>query len=362
MAYLSNWKSLECEPLVAMFAESSPQVGTGHVVEMLSIAHVAMGQGIPVELWVNRGTEGNLISESPCRVNVIDDFSVSSLRDVARGLTRHECGLVVTNFRRISNSQIETLGDNGRRVACIDELGNTRLDCDLVINPSIVSRYHNYPSDNPDFRLFTGPAYLPLADDYRELNQRPRSFSGGIGNVVVAMGGVDRCGSTLKIAESLRDWRPGITKHIVLGASFMYRSELENILSQTNHLDFVIYQDLRSLTMLLFEGDVGFTAGGNTLYELACVGTPALVLYEDDHEMEQGIEFQRNGFGVCLGRGVGVTKSRIWRELDKLEEPDVRETWSRKGRSVVDGKGVERVLASLSALCSNDSAVQTRTP
>jgi spore coat polysaccharide biosynthesis predicted glycosyltransferase SpsG len=113
---------------------------------------------------------------------------------------------------------------------------------------------------------------------------------------------------------------------------------------------------------LLFEGDVGFTAGGNTLYELACVGTPALVLYEDDHEMEQGIEFQRNGFGVCLGRGVGVTKSRIWRELDKLEEPDVRETWSRKGRSVVDGQGVERVLASLSALCSNDSAVQTRTP
>jgi|TARA_B100002003_G_scaffold250217_1_gene288831 spore coat polysaccharide biosynthesis predicted glycosyltransferase SpsG len=173
------------------------------------------------------------------------------------------------------------------------------------------------------------------------------------------MGGVDRSGATLNIAEHLLDWRPGIPKHIVVGANFMYRRELENFLSRANHPDFITHQDLPSLAQLLFEGDVGFTAGGNTLYELACVGTPALVLYEDPHEMEQGLEFQKKGFGICLGSGVEVTKSQIWGALAKLEKPELRAMFCRRGRSVVDGKGAERVLASLLALASYDSSFQT---
>ncbi len=360
MGHSPQWKSRQHGQLaVALLAESSLHVGTGHVVEALSIARIAWEKGIPVELWVNKDTPGRFLSAAPCRVNLIDDFSVSSLRHISRRSRRQECRVVVTNLRRISNSQIEILRENGQRVACVDELGNTKLNCDLVVNPSIVSRYHSYTSVILDFRLCAGPQYLPLAENYSRLGQRARSFSGDIGSVVIAMGGVDRSGATLNIAEHLLDWRPGIPKHIVVGANFMYRRELENFLSRANHPDFITHQDLPSLAQLLFEGDVGFTAGGNTLYELACVGTPALVLYEDPHEMEQGLEFQKKGFGICLGSGVEVTKSQIWGALAKLEKPELRAMFCRRGRSVVDGKGAERVLASLLALASYDSSFQT---
>jgi len=267
--------------------------------------------------------------------------------------------LAVTSFRQVTNLQIDVLRQEGIRVACIDELGNDELDCDLVINPSLVTEYHRYTSNNPRFRVCAGPQYIPLSEEYEVLYQQPRSITGDIQNIVIAMGGTDRSGATLRIVESLLEWRRDVTKHVVVGAGFVNITELESKLSTVESAGFVIHRNLRSLVDLLMLSDIGFTAGGNTLYELACVGTPAVILFEDPHERKQGLAFQERGFGICLGPGTDVTKEQIWSALDVLAPPKYRHTMCDVGRSLVDGRGAERILTLILELIGYDSPVQT---
>lgn len=350
MSFCSNAEGQTTNPEhapVALLAEASPQIGTGHVVETFSIARTARRCGIPVKLWVNKGTPGKLLDLAPDRPEVTDDFSPKSLQQLAGGLWWRGCSVAVTSFRRITNQQVNALRQAGIGVACIDELGNVKLDCDVVINPSIVTKYHRYTSDNPRFRVWAGPQYMPLSEEYSELHQQPRSFTGDIRNIVIAMGGTDRSGATLRIVESLLNWRRDVTKHVVVGAGFVHMAELDSRLSAVEDVGFVVHRNLGSLANLLTLSDVGFTAGGNTLYELACLGTPAVVLFEDPHEREQSLAFQERGFGTCLGSGVKVTKNQIWAALDALESPEQRQSMCEAGRSLVDGKGTERILKSV---------------
>lgn len=346
-------------PLVALLAEASPQIGTGHVVEIFSIARTAVRHGIPVELWVNQDAPKELLEFAPCHVGVTDNFLNESLQQLAKTLRHQGCFLAITSFRRVTDSQIDALRQERIIVVCIDELGNTELDCNLVINPSIVTEYHRYTSKTPQFRVCAGPQYMPLSEQYGGLHQQPRLFTAGIQNIVIAMGGIDRSGATLRIIESLFDWRRDVTKHLVVGAGFAHMAKLESKLNTVQNAGFVIYQKLSSLSDLLTLSDVGFTAGGNTLCELACVGTPAVILFEDPHERKQGLAFQERGFGICLGSGTDVTKEQIWSTLDMLESPKRRQAMCDVGRSLVDGRGAERILTSILEFIGYDSPIQT---
>lgn len=109
--------------------------------------------------------------------------------------------------------------------------------------------------------------------------------------------------------------------------------------------NFMIYHNVKNIEPLFFESDVVFTMGGNTLYELACIGTPAIVLYEDDHERESGMAFENLGFGLCLGQGTDVKKNEILNAIEKFNEIKLKYTHSLKGKEIIDGKGVYRILS-----------------
>jgi spore coat polysaccharide biosynthesis predicted glycosyltransferase SpsG len=158
------------------------------------------------------------------------------------------------------------------------------------------------------------------------------------------MGGIDRTGTTLKIIDSLAGWRKDIKKNIILGGGFLYIDEVRKKIKGLKGKNFRIYHNLPGIAGLLLESDFIFTAGGNTLYESACAGTPPIVLYEDEHEKENGLMFERHGFGYCLGKGLDITKSDILDAVKRFEDIKARQAHSSKGKGLVDGKGSYRIL------------------
>lgn len=328
--------------VMGLVAEGSPAVGTGHVVETFSIARAALRRGLHVALWVNRDCPPALLDHAPVEVKSINDLSPNELERAARKMQQQECSVVLTNFRRLDNAQVAALRSRVAKVACIDELGNTDLDCNLIINNSIVSDYHYYTSGNPDVRIAAGPQYMAMSEGYEALNRRARSIPDRLSNLLVTLGGTDQTGTTFKIVDALLGEYEGTTKRVVVGAAFSRRRELESMIEGRSA--FELHYNVPSLGDLIFDADVGFTYGGNTLYEFACVGTPPLVLFEAPHERDQARAFERNGFGHCLGSGPDLTADAILAGLKAMEAPEKRRSHSEKGRSLVDGRGAERIV------------------
>ncbi|MBI3969363.1 MAG: hypothetical protein HY329_27280, partial [Chloroflexi bacterium] len=142
---------------LALLAEASPRIGTGHVVELRNVARAALRRGVATELWLNSEAPPGLLEAAPCPVQVVADFSPDQLRNVASSLRARECAAALVSFWQIQNEQITALADFGGPVAVVDELGGVALPCDLVFNPSLVPELVAYTSSNPRFRVCGGP-------------------------------------------------------------------------------------------------------------------------------------------------------------------------------------------------------------
>jgi spore coat polysaccharide biosynthesis predicted glycosyltransferase SpsG len=99
---------------------------------------------------------------------------------------------------------------------------------------------------------------------------------------------------------------------------------------------------------LMAGADLAISAGGSTCWELAFMGLPFLVviLAENQRAIAEGLE--EVGAAVNLGWYDRITPTQIAYKLSSLAKAaDVRAKLSRRGRKLVDGKGIERVLREL---------------
>ena len=326
---------------VAFLAEANQSIGTGHLVEALHLARAAEGSGLRSIVIVPRATPRRLLESHPFPVWPIESLDPQDLNRWAAQACASGVRAAVIDFRSVTNLQLTGLAAGGVKTYCIDELGGRTLECEAVFNPTIMEDRHHYgPADSA--RLFKGPSYFPLAAEYARYHRQPRSFMGALGSVTISMGGVDRSGATLRVFAALDAWPTNADRHVVLGGSFAWEQEFEELLS-TSRSRWQVHRNPSGLAELLAASDVAITAGGNTLYELACVGTPAIVLHEDAHEGEQGSAFESRGFGRAIGSGVSFEAGKLRAALMEFDNAEVREAHSLAGRAIVDGLGAARI-------------------
>ncbi len=332
---------METTPGLVVVAEASRSVGLGHLMEALALRAAALRRGARVALAVNADAPRGPVP-GDVEAEWLPALDAGTLRRVADRAAAGGARAAVVDLRRVTNEQVCALGEAGLAVVVIDELGGLHLDCHRVVNTSIVSAWHRYTSDRPGFQVLAGPGYLPLGERFGALAAGVRNHRGPVRRVAVSLGGADPSGTTCRALAALGGWREGTTAHLVIGPGF---ADPEGLARRAEGAGGVIpHRGLTDLAPLLAEADVALNAGGNTLYECACLGTPAVVLYEADHERRQGEAFAAAGFGRCLGSGREVTPAGLREAIAGFDDPAVRARHAAAGRRLVDGKGADRIL------------------
>lgn len=334
---------------LAIFTEASAKIGTGHLRESLSLARLAQKRGFKVFLWVLRDSPRGILGNSTVSYRFFSSLNEEKeIKAIKKSLAKISCDVLLFNFKIMSNKNITSLKFGQVKTVCIDELRRSNLECDVIINPTIVKRYCHNSLKNT--KIYVGPEYLSLAEKFAEFHHKSRNFGSRIKSISVSMGGFDMSGTTLKLIDILAKLNPDIKKNIVLGVGFPYLSDIRKKNIFLRNLNFTLYQNITNIESIFLKSDVVFTSGGNTLYELACLGTPAIVLYEDEHEKENSMAFEKHGFGFCLGKGTKVNKGEILKMLNRFNDVTIRNKHSLKGKEIVDGKGAERILEIIKGL------------
>ena len=155
------------------------------------------------------------------------------------------------------------------------------------------------------------------------------------------MGGVDPYGYSLILAkwlpERYKDW----DFDFVLGGGFQKTEEIKSVLKKYANVN--VYHNIPFLYRLIYEADLVFCAGGNTLHETAAIGTPALIFPGAGHEVRNADMFIGKGFGrkICAKRAV---EFEIINSLSEMEDKNVRKEISDAGKRMIDGMGAQRML------------------
>ena len=333
---------------VLVRVEAGPGVGLGHLQRCLALASALRGQRIECAI---------LAADEPAVQGRIrgSGFTAFPLKDVEPGsegdwtaaleiAAQERCGGVVVDSYRIDERYVSELRAAGLVVTAIDDMAHFPIECHLVVNSGVEAESLQYRPLASDTRFLLGPRYAMLGDGF--WNVEPRRVGAEVKEVLVTMGGADGHNLTPAVLEALESLRGDFSVAAVIGPFFQNEAEVEAMASRC-HRRVRLVRIPDSVRSLMLKADLAISAAGQTLYELAATGTPAVAAQVAENQADNLRGFSQHGVITPISFGGREQFQRALAQVlsSLLTCPQRRLQMSQAGQRLVDGLGAKRVAA-----------------
>ena len=347
---------------VAVRVDGSAEIGSGHVLRCIALAHALRAAGSQVrfllrDLGVDFG--GRLAAEG---------FDLERLRPAASAYTAGHSGwagvtagedaaettlrlsdwrpdwLVVDHYSFAADWHRKVAGGLGCRIAAIDDLGDRPIAADLLIdhNPSPDHRAKYGESAGGIGRLLGGPLYALLAPAYRDApRHEPRPDVRSIG---IFMGGVDRPDCTTLALRACRE-EAGFEGpiEIVSTSANPHLAALRRAVELDAAASLTL--DMPDLAAFFARHDLQIGAGGGASWERCRIAAPAIVLKCAENQAVVTAGLREAGAAIAIDDpGLGSIGEAVGRAIG---DPTLRRRIAENAARLVDGRGAERVALAM---------------
>lgn len=322
---------------IVIVTEANELVATGHLYESVELGDNLVENGYSIMTLINKDAASELKEKIKCSC---DEYNGQiALSDAIRQkIIFFNPSVIVFDLREIKNEELLSIREYFKGVIiCIDEWGHRRLDCDVIINPMVDSFFWDY-EDSPAKKFFGGQ-YLVLPRKIQRYHKEIRNINERVKRVCISMGGVDKNGTTQRILKLLPQLFSEIKWDVVIGGGNTKEDEIRDISKE--YCNVAVYKNISYIYDLFYDADIAFCAGGNTLHELACLGTPMIVIPTMPHEYNNGKYFEKAGAGLCLPLSQVVTEIEIINAFKNMMDYKIRINHSDNGKRISKGDGVE---------------------
>jgi spore coat polysaccharide biosynthesis predicted glycosyltransferase SpsG/CMP-N-acetylneuraminic acid synthetase len=325
------------QPRILFRVEGRAEYGLGHVYRSLAIAEAIRENSradiaflMPIE--DAEGARVVSLHGYPLRLAAQDRLAVvlDQIRDFGPDILVNDMRLLDAEYlRELSHLGATTVN----LVDTPDDLEATEHYEQVIV--SVMAQQRETPEG-----FYSGPAYAILREQFRGrekvLREEPRL-------VLLSFGGSDPQGLTLKAARALQDLPAAVDVVAVAGPAFPFRREYEALASSLRRKIPLINEAGGHIAELMLEADVVVGSGGMSVYEIAALGTPGLVMGQNAREDKRMREFAAHGTIEYLGLGTEVEEARLAEAVrGLLADAGRRREMSGRGRTLVDGMGAER--------------------
>jgi spore coat polysaccharide biosynthesis protein SpsF len=237
-------------------------------------------------------------------------------------------------------------------VAAIDDSSDVRLAADFAYYPPVPqARALDWTGARTVARIGWEWALLGLNP-----HLTPVAATAARPTLLVAMGGSDPQGLTLRAAKALVPLDPVFRIRFVIGTGMADAAKAAaSVVALKNNFETVEGAD--DLATEYAAADLALCAFGVTAYELAAFGVPAIYLgLTPDHARSAGA-FDDAGMGLSLGVASETSDDQILSAVKALMSDAARRREMRQaGLAVLDGNGAARIAADLAAALKEEKA------
>ncbi len=340
---------------IAIRANGGDRIGLGHIRRCLSLAQAMSRQGAEVRFITNadQGTV-EMIRRHGFDLAAIDP--AADFEETRAAVHRFGAAALLVDSYDIDSNYLADMRAQVGLLVVIDDVADRRLPVDMVINGNIYGPDLAY--DVPaETILLGGNAYAILRQEFAE--ETDRQIAGKARQILLTVGGSDAQGLTLRLMEWILGADDDLVLSVVVGPFFNDRDKISEIAAAKPGRVRALYNpsDMREL---MLETDLAVTGGGQTTYELAATGTPAVAVTISDHQLWNLQALAAGGSLVYVGSaGDPELKAKLLPELDRLRnDPQARRLMSERGRALIDGRGADRLAAAIISECAQRAAVE----
>lgn len=312
--------------LIAIRADASASIGTGHVMRCLTLAGMLRERGAAVA-FLCRAQPGDLcglIEQRGYGVRRIGgadaEEDAQQTAHAIRALERRPDWLIVDHYafdRRWESALRALVG----RIMVVDDLANRPHDCDLILDQNygenLSSRYeHLVPRQC--IRLI-GPRFALLRREFREARRALRQRTGKLARLLIAFGGSDPTNETEKTLTGLA----ALEFHdaeidVVLGGLNPHRETVRSNHGSNRRISF--HESTADLAALMSSADLSIGAGGAMNWERCFLGLPAVVIVTATNQAETSNALGAAGAIINLGWHADVSAHRIATTVASLSQ------------------------------------------
>lgn len=327
------------QPRILFRVDGSSEIGMGHVYRSLAIADALRESSrADIAFLMTADWEQGIKTVSrqggyPVRVAANHDLEtyLEQIRDYAPAV-------LINDLKVLDDTYLRALA----------HLGCTTVN--LVDTPEGLERNETYEQvivsvmkedRETEEGFYAGPEYAILREQFRGREKRLREVPS---RLLLTFGGSDPQGLTVRAVQALAGLPREVELVAVTGPAFSHAGELQAAADQLQRpLKLVSEASGEHIADLMLEADLVLCSGGMTVYEIAALGTPGLVLAQNAREDARMRAFARHGTIEYLGLGADVPVAELGAAaLRLLKDAARRREMSARGQSLVDGLGALR--------------------
>ncbi len=328
---------------MAIRADADPGKGMGHIMRALCLAQGAKTHGWEValytccqikELLARFENEGIIIN------HLQDPFDLDPIK---RMLKEKETDWVVLDGYDFDSGYQKAVKSMGHNLAVMDDY--VHLDhyyADLIINQNFGAERLSYPAE-PYTKFLLGTKYVLLRSEFLRYEGHKKHIPVIARKVLVSMGGADEGNVSLKVLDAIERINSPLEVKIVLGAANPHHELIGDRAAKSNHR-VTIHKDVLDMAPLMAWADVAVSAGGTTMWELAFMGVPAILIIVASNQENVVNALASEGL-PSAGWADHVDEASIKELLlDLLNDKNRRHYLSDKGKKMIDGQGAARLI------------------
>ena len=351
---------------IALRADASSQMGSGHVMRCLAVANEAKRRDWEC-IFVLRDPEDGIvkyINSFDHRVKKLisadgdkttynptahgDWLPVSQTQD-ANETCEVICELdpdwIIVDHYALDAIWLSIVEKSNAQILVIDDLGDRELNCDMLLDQNLGASAEKYHDKLPsNCQLLLGPTFALLRSEFKDW--RERSLEGRLNrdveNILITMGGVDTGNYTLRTLIELAksEYAKKCVFTVVIGSSYPHKDALQEFVEETK-LRISVLSNVKNMAEIMSKSDLCIGAGGSTSWERCCLGLPTISFAIADNQIGVLAELEKETCTIISGL------EKISSDFEKLlseEHGQQLKTLSLNSSKVTDGNGINLLI------------------
>lgn len=325
--------------------DSSKTIGSGHVMRSLSLAEKLIEEGHQVfcvycqmlpELLTRMRTIGVKAKPINCEIGSSNDISATLN---AAGMI-DPAAIIIDGyeFEEQYLRKINTL----HIVVYIDDLSELEnISADLIVNASPVANASYYRSSAPNSKILLGPEYVMMRREFINLLNKIEPVDNR-DNILITFGGTDPAGLTKPVVMRLLEKIPP--------------TQIVDVVV-SNNLDVTFPENVKLhikcdyMSKLMLRAGLAISAGGSTVFELAAMKIPSLLVIVANNQQPFAKWATENKTNVVIDardRDIDeVTREIVGKALELNGNFQKKCDLIEKNKNIIGTNGVSKIVVAI---------------
>lgn len=308
-------------------------IGMGHIYRGLQLANMLFEHKIIFVISYKSELAEKKIKDLGYTYIVIHDNM-----EILEIIKDTHADIVINDILNTDVAYMKQLSVSHVRVVNLEDLGDGAVYADAVINDL-------YEPQNELSNFYWGSKFYCLREEYFNAKRNPETNT-FIREILVSLGGTDPSHLTEKVVEACLGLPATASCNItlILGAgNSSYEKIMDLIKSVPKHISFNVLRDVSSLSFFMEKADLAISSQGRTMYELAYMTVPTIIMAQNPRELTHEFGYLSNGF-INLGLGADIDVHTICETILWLMNcPQIRQQMKKRMASMDLEKGIYRV-------------------